>query len=217
MTEEYTEDTDLSTVEGETLDGEHAEAEGEIAPVEPVRPPNPNLRWYVVNTFSSYENRAKASLEERIRQENLEEFFGEILIPTETVQEMKSGNKRNITRKFFPGYILVHMELTNATWLCVQDTPKVTGFVGGNKQKPRPIRDREVAAILGQMEEGATKPAPKQDFREGESVRVTDGPFMNFTGTIEEVRPDKQKLRVMVSIFGRATPVELDFVQVESV
>lgn len=214
MTEEHTEDTDLSSpaLEDETeVVGDDSDA------VEEARPVNPNLRWFVVNTFSSYENRAKASLEERIRQEGLEDFFGEILIPTETVQEMKSGNKRKITRKFFPGYILVHMELTNATWLCVQDTPKVTGFVGGNKQKPRPIRDREVAAILGQMEEGATKPTPKQDFREGESVRVTDGPFMNFTGTIEEVRPDKQKLKVLVSIFGRATPVELDFVQVESV
>ena len=184
---------------------------------EPQAPVNPNLRWYVVNTFSQYEARAKASLEDRIRQEGLEEFFGEVLIPMETVQEVKGGKPRTAAKKFFPGYMLVHMELTNATWLCVQDTPKVTGFVGGNKQKPRPIRDREVAAILGQMEEGATTPTAKQDFQEGESVRVTEGPFMNFTGTIEEVRPDKQKLRVLVSIFGRATPVELDFVQVESV
>ena len=212
MTEELHEDT----AREESLLASEAPVDS-VDALEESAPVNPNLRWYVVNTFSSYENRAKAGLEERIKQEGLEEFFGEILIPMETVQEPKGGAKAARAKKFFPGYMLVHMELTNATWLCVQDTPKVTGFVGGNKQKPRPIRDREVAAILGQMEEGATKTAPKQDFREGESVRVTDGPFMNFTGTIEEVRPDKQKLRVLVSIFGRATPVELDFVQVESV
>ncbi len=178
--------------------------------------PNPNLKWYVVNTYSGFEQRAKDCLIDRIHSEQLGGYFGDILIPTEKVVDVKAGNKRTLDRKFWPGYILVHMELTDETWHVVKNTQKVTGFVGGDQRRPRPIRESEVRRTMAQMEEGTVKPKPRQDFSEGEQVRVTDGPFMNFTGTVEEVRPDKQKVRVLVSIFGRATPVELDFVQVES-
>lgn len=196
MTQEHTEETPEEVVEE--------------------RPVNPNWRWYVVNTYSGYENRAKMSLLQRVESEGYEDYFGDILIPTENVVEMRGGSKRTTTRKFFPGYIIVQMELTDETWHLVKDTQKITGFVGGTAKNPTPVPEREVRRITQQMEEGTTKPKPKQDFQEGETVRVTDGPFMNFTGTVEEVRPDKQKLRVLVSIFGRATPVELDFMQVES-
>lgn len=178
---------------------------------------NPNWKWYVVHTFSGYENRAKLSLLDRVRAEKLDEHFGQILIPTESVVERKKGAQRTTKRKFFPGYIIVQMELTDETWHLVKNTQKITGFVGGNQRRPRPMRDAEVDRLTQQMEEGTSKPKPKQNFEEGMTVRVNDGPFMNFTGTVEEVRPDKQKLRVLVSIFGRATPVELDFIQVETV
>jgi transcriptional antiterminator NusG len=176
-------------------------------------------RWYVVHTYSGYEGKAKASLLERIRaygkgRPELEEKFGEVLVPQETVVEMVKGHKKTSSRKFFPGYILVNMELDDETWHIVKDTPKVTGFVGGSNN-PSTISEEEVRAITHQMAEGAVKPKPKIQFEQGESVRVTDGPFSNFTGIIEEVRPDKGKLRVLVSIFGRATPVELEFTQVE--
>ncbi len=180
-------------------------------------PVNAAMKWYVVNTYSGFEQRAKQCLIDRVRTEALEHYFGEILIPTEKVVDVKQGAKRTTDRKFFPGYIIVQMELTDETWHLVKNTQKITGFVGGeNARRPTPIRESEVRRITAQMEEGTVKPKPKQDFSEGEQVRVTDGPFMNFTGTVEEVRPDKQKVRVLVSIFGRATPVELDFIQVES-
>src|SRR5919106_1833069 len=175
--------------------------------------------WYVVHTYSGYEGKAKQALEERIRafskgRSELAEKFGEVLVPQETVVEMVKGQKKTSSRKFFPGYILVNMELDDETWHIVKETPKVTGFVGG-AHNPSTISDEEVKAITNQMAEGAVKPRPKVQFEQGESVRVTDGPFSNFAGIIEEVRPEKGKLRVLVSIFGRATPVELEFTQVE--
>lgn len=170
-------------------------------------------RWYGVHTYSGFENKVRLSLVERIKNFNLEEFFGEVLIPSETVVELKKGEKRTSSRKFFPGYILVNMELNDETWHVVKETSKVTGFVGGNN--PVAIPDEEVQKITRRMEEGAEKPRPKVLFEVGETVRVTDGPFLNFSGVVEDVKPDKGKLRVMVSIFGRATPVELEFMQVE--
>jgi transcription termination/antitermination protein NusG len=171
-------------------------------------------QWYVVHTFSGYEQKVKAALEERIRSMGKADSFGEILVPVEKVMELVKGKKRTSSRKFFPGYILVQMELDDETWHVVKETPKVTGFVGGTTH-PAPVSDEEVRAIAQQMEEGAVKPKPRVLFSVGESVKVVDGPFVDFNGIVEEVRPDKGKLRVLISIFGRATPVELDFVQVE--
>ncbi len=173
-------------------------------------------KWYVVHTYSGYENKVKAALEERIRSLGKEELFGEILIPTEKVVEMVKGQKRTSSRKFFPGYIIVNMELNDETWHIVKSIPKVTGFVGGQKT-PVPISDDDVKRITQQIEEGAVKPKPKVTFEKGENVRVVEGPFINFNGVVEEVKPDKGKLKVLVSIFGRPTPVELDFIQVEKV
>jgi transcriptional antiterminator NusG len=171
-------------------------------------------RWYGVHTYSGFENKVKLNLEERIRALGVEELFGEVLIPSETVVELKNGERKTSTRKFFPGYILVQMELNNETWHVVKDTPKVTGFVGGGVAPPA-IPDEEVAKITQRMEEGVERPKPKVAFEVGETVRVIDGPFLNFTGVVEDVKPDKGKLKVMVSIFGRVTPVELEFIQVE--
>ena len=171
------------------------------------------LKWYGVHTYSGFENRVKLSLLERVRNNGLEESFGEILIPSETVMELKKGERRTTSRKFFPGYILVNMDLNDETWHIVKETAKVTGFVGGNN--PVPIPDDEINKITKRVEEGAEKPRPKIQFEVGETVRVIDGPFLNFSGVVEDVKPDKAKLRVMVSIFGRATPVELEFMQVE--
>jgi len=170
-------------------------------------------KWYGVHTYSGFENKVRLSLQERIKNQGLEEFFNEVLIPSETVVELKKGEKRTSSRKFFPGYILVNMELNDETWHVVKETSKVTGFVGGNN--PFPIPDEEVNKITRRMEEGAEKPKPKVLFEVGETVRVIDGPFLNFAGVVEDVKPEKAKLRVMVSIFGRATPVELEFMQVE--
>lgn len=172
------------------------------------------MKWYGVHTYSGFENKVKLNLEERIRAMGLEELFGEILIPSETVVEMKKGEKKTSTRKFFPGYILVQMELNNETWHVVKDTPKITGFVGGGVTPPS-IPDEDVAKITARMEEDVERPKPKVAFEVGETVRVVDGPFLNFTGVVEDVKPDKGKLKVMVSIFGRVTPVELEFIQVE--
>ena len=171
-------------------------------------------KWYVVHTFSGYEQKVKAALEERIKSLGKEGSFGEILVPVEKVVELVKGKKKTSSRKFFPGYILVQMELDNETWHVVKETPKVTGFVGGSTNPP-PVSDAEIKAITQQMEEGAIKPKPRVLFSAGESVKVVDGPFADFNGVVEEVRPEKGKLRVLISIFGRATPVELDFVQVE--
>jgi transcriptional antiterminator NusG len=171
------------------------------------------MKWYGVHTYSSFENKVRLNLLESIKNEGMESSFEEILIPCETVVELKKGEKKTSSRKFFPGYILVKMELTDETWHLVKETAKVTGFVGGNT--PFPIADEEVNKITRRMEEGAEKPRPKVLFEVGETVRVVDGPFLNFSGVVEDVKPDKGKLRVTVTIFGRATPVELEFMQVE--
>lgn len=170
-------------------------------------------KWYGVHTYSGFENKVRLNLFERIKNEKMEQHFDEILIPSETVVELKKGEKRTSSRKFFPGYILIKMELNDETWHIVKETSKVTGFVGGNA--PFPIPDEEVFKITRRMEEGAEKPRPKVLFEVGETVRVVDGPFLNFSGIVEDVKPDKGKLRVTVTIFGRATPVELEFMQVE--
>jgi transcriptional antiterminator NusG len=174
------------------------------------------LKWYVVHTYSGYENKVKAALQERISSSGLPEKFGKILIPTEEVVELVRGKRKTSSRKFYPGYILVQMELTDEAWHLVQETAKVTGFLGG-RDSPAPLTDEEAEKIMGQVEAGKLKPQPKFLFETGDEVRVIDGPFTNFTGTVEDVKPDKGKIRVLVSIFGRATPVELEFVQVTKV
>lgn len=173
-----------------------------------------SMKWYGVHTYSGYENKVKLSLEERIRSMGFEESFEEILIPAETVVEMRKGERKTSMRKFFPGYILVKMELNDETWHVVTGTSKVTGFVGGG-QNPPAISEHEVKKITDRMDEGVEKPKPKVLFDVGETVRVVDGPFLNFTGVVEDVRPERGTLKVMVSIFGRGTPVELEFIQVE--
>jgi len=174
------------------------------------------LKWYVVHTYSGYENKVKAALEEQFASSAHPDQIGKVLIPTEQVVELVKGKRKTSSRKFYPGYILVQMELNEDTWHIVKDTPKVTGFLGG-RDTPAPLTDAEAEQILGQVEAGKLKPQPKYLFEPGEDVRVIDGPFTNFTGTVEDVKPDKGKIRVMVSIFGRPTPVELDFVQVSKV
>lgn len=173
------------------------------------------LRWYVVHAYSNFENKVKEALEERIKREGLSQYFGKILVPTEEVVEMRMGQQRKSDRKFFPGYVLVQMELNDETWHLVRDVPRVLGFIGGTSDKPAPISDKEAMSILNKVEEGASKPRPKVLFEVGEVVRVNDGPFKDFNGTIEEVNYDKSKLRISVLIFGRSTPVELEFNQVE--
>ncbi|NIP17507.1 MAG: transcription termination/antitermination protein NusG [Xanthomonadales bacterium] len=172
-------------------------------------------RWYVVHAYSGYEKTVKRSLEERIRRAGMEDQFGEVLVPTEEVVEMKGGQKRRSDRKFFPGYVLVEMEMTDETWHLVKDVPKVMGFIGGTADRPAPISQREADAILNRVREGVDKPRPKVLFEPGEMVRVIDGPFNDFNGVVEEVNYDKSRLRVAVLIFGRSTPVELEFHQVE--
>ncbi len=170
--------------------------------------------WYVVHTFSGFEHKAKAALEDRIKALGKQDFFGEIIVPAEKVVELVKGKKKTSSRKFFPGYILAQMDLNDETWHIVKGTPKVTGFVGGGLHPPS-VSDEEIKEITRQMEEGAIKPRPRVIFSAGENIKVIDGPFSDFNGVVDEVRPDKGKLRVLISIFGRATPVELDFVQVE--
>jgi transcriptional antiterminator NusG len=173
------------------------------------------MRWYVVHTYSGFEKQVVRSLKEHIRNTGMEDKFAEILVPTEEVVEMKSGQKRTSERKFFPGYVLVKMEMDDETWHLVKDVPKVSGFIGGSGTKPTPITDKEADAILRQVQEGVEKPRPKFSFMTGEQVRVIDGPFADFHGTVEDVNYEKNKLKVAVSIFGRQTPVELEFSQVE--
>ncbi|MDD5367310.1 MAG: transcription termination/antitermination protein NusG [Gallionellaceae bacterium] len=173
------------------------------------------MQWYVVHAYSGFEKSVMRALKERIERAGMEDQFGEILVPVEEVVEMKGGQKRTSERKFFPGYVLVQMEMNDASWHLVKSTAKVTGFVGGTANRPAPISEREVQAILQQMQDGVEKPKPKITFESGELVRVTDGPFTDFNGMVEEVNYDKSKLRVSVTIFGRPTPVELDFSQVE--
>jgi len=173
------------------------------------------LRWYVVHAYSGFEQQVIRSLNERIKQHGMEEKFGQILVPTEEVVEMRDGQKRKSSRKFFPGYVLVQMDMDDDSWHLVKDVPKVMGFIGGTSDKPAPITDKEADTILNRVQEGAEKPRPKVLFEPGEVVRINDGPFNDFNGVVEEVDYDKSRLRVEVSIFGRSTPVDLEFSQVE--
>jgi len=174
-----------------------------------------SLQWYVVHAYSGFENQVVRSLKERIKLYNMEDKFGEVLVPTEEVVEMRAGQKRKSDRKFFPGYVLVHMEMDDNTWHLVKDVPKVMGFIGGTSNRPAPISDKEADKILQRVQEGVEKPKPKVLFEPGEVVRVTEGPFADFNGVVEEVNYEKSRLRVAVLIFGRSTPVELEFGQVE--
>lgn len=173
------------------------------------------MRWYVVHAYSGYENQVRRSLEERVKLSGLEDKFGQILVPTEEVVEMREGQKRKSDRKFFPGYVLVQMEMDDETWHLVKSVPRVMGFIGGTSDRPAPITDKEADAILQRVQEGVEKPRPKVLFEPGEVVRVVDGPFNDFNGVVEEVNYEKSRLRVAVLIFGRSTPVELEFSQVE--
>lgn len=172
-------------------------------------------QWYVVHAYSNYEQKVCLSLQERIERFGMEQYFGEILVPTETVIEMRKGQKRQSSRKFFPGYVLVEMEMNDDSWHLVKETPKVLGFIGGTKENPAPITDKEAQAILQRVHDGENAPKPKILFNIGEMVRVIDGPFADFNGEVEEINYEKSKIRVAVSIFGRSTPVELNFGQVE--
>lgn len=197
-----------------------SQAATEAAPVElPVQektesPYKKDMNWYVVNAYSGFEMKVKRSLEERVRTYEVEDYFGEIHVPQETVVELVKGQKKTSNRKFFPGYILVEMVMNEDTWHLVKETPKVSGFVG-DKTDPVPLSPEEVERIVSQVEEGAASPTARMKFEQGETVKVVDGPFADFNGTVEEVKPEKGKLKVLISIFGRATPVELDFIQVE--
>ena len=172
--------------------------------------------WYIVHTYSGFENKVKESLEERVKAYNLEDKVGEVLIPTEDVVEMRAGKKVVTSKRFFPGYILVEMDMTDDAWHVVKNTPKVTGFVGAGA-KPTPLSKEEVQQILQQVKTAAEKPKPKYMFEKGEQVRINEGPFTSFNGVVDEVNLDKNTLKVMVTIFGRSTPVELDFLQVEKI
>lgn len=197
---------DVSAVE----DSGNGEDENAVA----AKPKNPNMKWYVVNAYSGFEMRVLKTLQERINQFGMQDFFGEIRVPQETVVELVKGQKKTSTRKFFPGYVLVQMVMNEDTWHLVKETSKVSGFVG-DKTDPVPMQEEEVNRILGQIEEGTSAVHSRMKFEEGEVIKVIDGPFAEFNGTVEEVKPEKGKLKVLISIFGRATPVELDFVQVE--
>ncbi len=177
---------------------------------------NSDKKWFAVHTYSNFENKAKKSLEDKIKVEGLQEFFGEILVPTEQVVEMRDGQKRTTKRKTMPGYLFVNMAMNTRTKSLVKNTPKVTGFLGQvGQEDPPPLREAEVQRLTSQVSEGTLKPRPKVQFDEGDTVRVIDGPFANFNGSVEEVNPEKGRVKVLVSIFGRSTPVELDFMQVE--
>ena len=176
---------------------------------------NPDLRWYIVHAYSGMEKAVERNIAERIARAGMQAKFGRVLVPTEEVVEMKGGQRKTTERRLFPGYVFVEMVMDDESWHLVKHTNKVTGFVGGAKNRPAPISEDEVAKILGQMEEGVEKPRHKVEFVVGEYVRVKDGPFTDFNGTVEEVNYEKNKVRVSVTIFGRATPVELEFSQVE--
>lgn len=176
-------------------------------------------KWYVIHAYSGYENRVKLTLEQRIKQYGLEEMFDEVVVPTEQVVDMVKGKRRTSQRKFFPGYVLVKMEMTEETWHLVKGTPKVTGFVGGGDRvaATRSISEEEANSLLARIAEGEMRPQPKVLFEVGESVRVMEGPFANFTGSVDEISPEKGKVRVLVSIFGRPTPIEIEFGQLEKI
>jgi transcription termination/antitermination protein NusG len=179
------------------------------------------MQWYVVHTYSGYENRAKEMLEERIEAYGMQNFFGEIMIPTEDVEEITRGKKgekkiKKSSRKFFPGYLLVHMEMDNDAWHLVRNTPRITGFIGG-KMKPMPIPTSGVEELISKIKEGKLRPTVKMSFEKGDSVVIMDGPFSNFNGVVEEVKPEKVRLKVLVSIFGRQTPIEIEYSQVKKI
>ncbi len=174
-------------------------------------------RWYVVHAYSGFEKNVQKTLLERITREEMGDLFGQILVPVEEVVDMKNGRRTISERKFFPGYVLVEMDMTDESWHLVKSTPRVSGFIGGTGNRPLPISQREVDAIMQQIQTGVEKPKPKVEFEVGEKVRVNDGPFADFNGTVDEVNYERNKLRVSVQIFGRETPVELDFVQVEKI
>ena len=204
-----------SPSDGDSSDGgDGADAHDGDKPDGGEKPSAGEKKWYIVHTYSGHENKAKLTLLERVRNANLTEYFGEVLVPTESVMEVVKGQRRTTTRKFFPGYMFVQMVLDDRTFHLVKNTPKITGFLGGTK--PTPVPEREITGVQTNMSEGG-KPKPKARvvFEAGDSVRVTDGPFANFSATVEEVKSDKQKLKVSLSMFGRATSVELDFAQVE--
>jgi transcription termination/antitermination protein NusG len=184
----------------------------ETAP-ETTPPPTAEKKWYIVHTYSGHENKAKLTLLERVRNANLTEYFGDVLVPTESVMEVVKGQRRTTTRKFFPGYMFVQMVLDDRTFHLVKNTPKITGFLGGTK--PTPVPEREITGVQTNMTEGKVKPKARVSFEAGDSVRVIEGPFQNFPAKVEEVKADKQKVRVSLSMFGRPTTVELDFAQVE--
>jgi len=186
------------------------------APAAPVAPPS-NKRWYIVHAYSGMEKAVERNLRERIDRAGMQDKFGRILVPTEEVVELKNGKKTVTERRIYPGYVLVEMEMADDTWHLVKHTNKVTGFIGGAKNRPAPISDAEVAKIVNQMQEGVDKPKPKVEWTVGELVRVKEGPFTDFNGAVEEVNYEKSKVKVSVTIFGRATGVELDFAQVEKV
>lgn len=205
LQEETPGDEQTTDIDGQGVDASPAP--------ELVAAPSKPKKWFVVQVYSGYEQKVKLALLERIKQFEMEAEFGNILIPTETVQETAAGRKRTMSKTFYPGYIFVELTMSDGAWHIVRDTPKVTGFVGGNR--PQPVPAPEIQSVVQQVEEGAAKPRPLVLFNNGDHVRVNDGAFANFTGTVEEVKPEKQKVRVLVSIFGRATPVELDYSQVE--
>ncbi len=173
-------------------------------------------KWYIIHTYSGFEQKVKNAILERGKAQGLDHLITEVLVPTEMVEEMIKGERRLSARKFYPGYVLVRMELTDDSWHLVKDTPKVTGFVG-SKTEPVAIPDEDAEKIINQMQEGIAKPKPKIQFEIGDKVQVTDGPFTNFTGSVDEVRADKGKVKVMISVFGRPTPVELEFTQLEKI
>lgn len=174
-------------------------------------------RWYVVHAYSGYEKQVMRSLQERIKHAEMEDLFGQIIVPTEEVVEMKAGQKRKSERKFFPGYVFVEMEMTEATWHLIKATPRVLGFIGGTADRPAPISEREAEAMLNRIRDSEDKPRPRTLFEPGETVRVVDGPFADFSAVVEEINYEKSRLQVAVAIFGRSTPVELEFSQVEKV
>jgi len=182
----------------------------------PERPLPPHHRWYVIHTYSGFENKVKQSIEQRVAALGMSDAVSQVLIPTETVVELKKGKRREASRKFFPGYVLIRMDMSDDLWYLIKNTPKVTGFVGPGV-RPTPIPEEQVKAIIQQVVSGGERPKHRVLFSRGESVRVIDGPFSNFTGVVDEVKPDKGRLKVMVSIFGRPTPVDLEFLQVERV
>jgi transcriptional antiterminator NusG len=194
---------------------DNAAADLPMPPATPVAPSNPDLRWYVVHAYSGMEKAVERNIRESIARAGMENKFGRILVPTEEVVEMKNGQRKTAERKFFPGYVFVEMVMDDESWHLVKHTNKVTGFVGGAKTRPSPISEAEVQKIVSQMQDGVDKPRHKVEFMVGEFIRVKDGPFTDFNGSIEEVNYEKNKVRVSVMIFGRSTPVELEFGQIE--